>query len=362
MYVITNREILKKKGLDAFGAKPNTDGPNELRLLQVEKDDKSWTVSEVNDKLDATEVDTLNKDYGLDLDPDEDWYGSLEVACKVMDQARKQEKSILIFVHGYNNDIEDVLKAAHEIQELHDVIVVPFTWPANGGGAISGTLSYKSDKRDARVSTGAFDRVLGKIYALHNLLIAAQQKALKEQAFAKHENNHEKANRLFSELVRKNCAVTLNLLCHSMGNYLLKYTLKPSETNATNLIFDNINLVAADANNEDHAEWVEKMDVRNRLNIVINENDSALGVSRLKPGEEQKARLGHYTRNLNSINATYIDVTKADHIDEEHTYFKGDVMKKNKDLKDLFTQIFNGQSVEGELTFKASNNSYVMDE
>jgi len=362
MYVITNREILQEKGLKAFGSKPNAKGPNELRLLEVKKNTKSWSVSEVNDKLEATEVEALNKKYGLDLDPDGDWFGSLEVACKVMDQARKQKKSILIFVHGYNNDIEDVLAAAHEIQDLHNVIVVPFTWPANGGGKISGTLSYKSDKRDARVSTGAFDRVLGKIYALHNLLIAAQQKKLKEQAFAKHENNHEKANRLFADLVRKNCAVTLNLLCHSMGNYLLKYTLKPSDTSAANLIFDNINLVAADANNENHAEWVEKMDVRNRLNVVINENDSALGVSRLKPGEEQKARLGHYTRNLNSVNATYIDVTKADQIDNEHTYFKGDVMKMNKDLKDLFTQIFNGQSVERELTFKASNNSYVMED
>ncbi|MCG8493061.1 MAG: alpha/beta hydrolase [Sneathiellales bacterium] len=361
MYVITNREILKEKGLRAFGSRPNTDGPNELRLLDVKKNARSWSVTEVNDKLAPAEVEALNTEYKLNLDPDEDWFGSLEVACKVMDQARKQKKSILLFVHGYNNDIEDVLAAAHEIQGLHDVIVVPFTWPANGGGAISGTLSYKSDKRDARVSTGAFDRVLGKIYALHNLLIAARQKELKSQAFKKHENNHEKANRLFSELVRKDCAVTLNLLCHSMGNYLLKYTLKPSETNATNLIFDNINLVAADANNEDHRDWVGKMDVRNRLNIVINENDSALGVSRLKPGDEQKARLGHYTRNLNSVNATYIDVTKSDHIGDEHTYFKGDVALKNKELRELFTQIFNGKSVEGELTYKASNNSYVME-
>jgi len=46
MYLITNREInTKKKGLDIFGKKPNTNGAQEITIVEVEKrqgmDDKT---------------------------------------------------------------------------------------------------------------------------------------------------------------------------------------------------------------------------------------------------------------------------------------------------------------------------------
>jgi hypothetical protein len=90
---------------------------------------------------------------------------------------------------------------------------------------------------------------------------------------------------------------------------------------------------------------------------VINENDSALRASRVKPGDEQLARLGHYTRQLDSPNAHYIDVT-GDYVGDEHTYFKGDAVLKNEELKQLFTDMFNGRPVEQNLTYHDDNKSY----
>lgn len=118
------------------------------------------------------------------------------------------------------------------------------------------------------------------------------------------------------------------------------------------------NTQAADANNKNHANWVERIDVRNRVNIVINEKDSALKASRIKPGDEQLARLGHYTNKLNSDNAYYIDITGVDHVGFEHTYFKGDAVKKNAALKQMFHERFNGRSVEQMLHYRADKNSY----
>lgn len=359
MYVITNREITNHRSLKAFGKKPNSMGPNELRLMEVTKKDRGgWAVKGVINKLKADEVKSLKEKYNLDIDAKGAWYGSLQVACELFERARTEQKSILFFVHGFNNDVEDVLVAAHEIERLHNVIVVPFTWPANGGGAISGTLSYKSDKSDARASAGALNNALGKIQHLHGLLTAARKTTLQEKADKKYPNKPIEASSCFSRLMERDCAVTLNLLCHSMGNYVLKHTLKSSESTASNLIFDNINLVAADTNSAHHAEWVGKLDSRKRIHIVINENDSALKASRIKPGDEQLARLGHYTRQLNSQNAHYIDVTDADHVGSEHTYFKGDAAENNETLKTLFTDIFNGRSVEQRLVYKPDNNSY----
>ena len=92
--------------------------------------------------------------------------------------------------------------------------------------------------------------------------------------------------------------------------------------------------------------------------MVINENDSALKASRIKPGKEQKARLGHYTRQLNSPNAYYVDVTEAAHIGSEHTYFKGDSVKKNGNLHQLFGLMFNGLPAEQLLEYRPNNNTY----
>jgi hypothetical protein len=365
MYLITNRALYtsdkKLKGLKVFGKHPNPAGPNELRLLRVtRKADDSWQVREINDKLAPAKVKQLKAEFNLDIDVTKPWPGSLQVACELFKQACDESKAILFFVHGYNNDVDDVVQAALEIERLYKVIVVPFTWPANGGGTISGTASYLSDKADARVSAGALNRAIGKIQQLHLMLTEGRKKILYARAQKKHPDNGQDLQSYFVKLVEKDCAVTLNLLCHSMGNYVFKNTLKSGGNAASKLVFDNICLVAADANNKDHAEWVGQLDVRKRINIVINENDAALSASRIKPGDEQLARLGHYTRQLNCANAHYIDVTDAEHVGSEHTYFKGDAVE-NELLKFMFKEMFNGRPVEQYLKYQADKNSYKLE-
>jgi len=143
MYLITNRALIpEKKGLDVFAKTPNPAGPNELRLMRVTKRNKRWEAKVIIDKLTPARVKALKNKHNMDLDISKPWHGSLKVACELFDQARRQKKSILFFIHGYNNDVEDVIETADQIEKLYEVIVVPFTWPANGGGAISGTASY----------------------------------------------------------------------------------------------------------------------------------------------------------------------------------------------------------------------------
>jgi hypothetical protein len=146
-----------------------------------------------------------------------------------------------------------------------------------------------------------------------------------------------------------------------MGNYLLKHSLMTSDNATSELVFDNINLVAADTNNKNHANWLDKIDVRNRIHVVINENDAALKASRVKPGKEQRARLGHYLKSLNSEHAVYIDVTEAHEVDSEHSYYKGSAVKNNADLKALFNDLFTGYSVEKRLPYFAANNYFKLE-
>jgi len=358
MYLITNRKLTNAKNLKAFGKTPSAEGPNELRMVRVEKSGGGWKVDPVIDQLPKATVKALKSKYTLDIDAKIAWHGSLKVACELFERARTEKKSILFFVHGYNNDVADVLKAAYKIESLYNVIVVPFSWPANGGGAISGTAAYLSDKSDARVSAGALNRAVGKVQQMHQMLTRSLQLRHQAAAFKKHPDNPNAAGSLYTRLIDADCSVKISLLCHSMGNYVLKHTLSTSENVTSRLVFDNVCLVAADTNNENHNKWVGKIDVRKRIYVVINENDSALKASRIKPGKEQKARLGHYLKKLNSPNASYIDVTDVEHIGSEHTYFKGEPVQKNAKLKAVFSGMFNGESVEHTLDYHADMNTY----
>ena len=361
MYLITNRHIYAdKKGTDIFGSTPNNNGAQEITFVKAERKGKSWKTEIVTDELDKEVAKNLKKKHKIDIDLKEQWYGSLKVACEIYESAMESNKSILFFVHGYNNDVDDVLEAADAIEKLYNVIVVPFTWPANGGNFITGTAAYLSDKADARQSTHALNRIVGKLGFYHSLLTEGSLKKLRKKATDAHPDNQIAAREYFTKLQGKVCKTKISLLCHSMGNYLLKHTLMTGDSQTKNLVFDNICLISADANNKNHKVWVERLDVRNRCYIVINESDSALLASRIKPGEEQFARLGHYTKKLDSTNAYYIDVTDAEGIGSDHTYFKGDSVSDNAELNAIFRGMFKGLSIEKNLLYQADNNSYVL--
>lgn len=361
MYVVTNRKVnARKEGLDVFGNTPNTVGPNELRLVKVTKQGSHYITELLTDKLTQAEVRELKRRHALDIDEREDWYASLQVACDLMEQAAREKRHLLIYVHGYNNDMKDVLGTAETLEALYNVIVLPFSWPANGGGAVSGTADYLDDKQDARVSMGALNRFFEKVQIYHEKLTEARREAFWQQALAEDggRGNREAIQARFTQLLAEDCKVTLNLICHSMGNYVLKYALQPSAAAAAKLIFDNVSLVAADTNNAAHETWVQRIQFRNRLYVVINENDFALAWSRRKPGEAQRARLGHYLKNLFAANARYIDITRAEGVGNAHGYFAGDPVARNPALKAVFSDVFEGGRAEDRLAYAADINAY----
>ena len=76
MYLITNRKLTNAKSLKCFGKSPNVKGPNELRLVKVEKSGKGWKVDPVDDQLSKKKVKELILEYKLDIDTDIAWYGT----------------------------------------------------------------------------------------------------------------------------------------------------------------------------------------------------------------------------------------------------------------------------------------------
>ena len=358
MYFITNRAFDPSlSGLDKLTKHPNPKGPNELSAVKV-SGDKRLTIELLDDQLTEQEVKQFKQEFQLPIDEAETYYASLKVACEVFRQAREQNKSVLLYVHGYNNDVRDIYYTALEIERLYDVIVVPFTWPANGGGAMSGTLSYLADKRDARASDDALNRVIDIVGKYHRLLTQSHWNRLEKQATKKYPENPTKQREYLALLLDRYCDISVNLFCHSMGNYVLKHALKSTLAEARQLVFDNIILVAADTNNEKHEEWVESLRCRKSIFITINADDYALSWSRRKPGEEQKARLGHYLRSLNAQNALYVDFTNCKAVNRSHSYFDGDTVSRNKTVRRFFEKAFTAKNLLPYLDYQVHNNTY----
>ncbi|MDP5206522.1 alpha/beta hydrolase [Alishewanella sp. SMS8] len=355
MFIITNRRVNVGKTTvkTAFGDKP-AEGPNELRLAEASRVNSKWHINVFPDRVNAAgQAVTAKKAQEQDS-----MFASEYVAKQLVSKLKNYTPSrhLMLYVHGFNNDLASVLDRAEQLEQNYNLEVVIFSWPANGGG-VQGVLSYKSDKRDALASVGALNRVLERLQSIVQQLHADYVEQLEQTTEAKFGDDAEKWDRYFTAAAAARCPFTINLMLHSMGNYLYKHLLSSSVYAGDQLIFDNIVMVAADANNAGHANWVDNIQCRNRLYITLNEHDSALRASRMKMGEKQRARLGHYLRCLESKTATYINFTGQAHVGTSHAYFEGKPLE-NSQVRSFFQLAFNGQTAEDSLTFDAARNLY----
>jgi len=353
MFVVTNRRIHSgKSGLDQFDKQPNEKGPNELRIFEAKKQRRGWKVAVLGDTL------TQAQKREVSLPVSKPAYASSYVAKKVLKRVRSGRRDLVFFVHGFNNDVESVLERAHGFETTYGVEVVAFSWPANGGGA-KGAISYKSDKRDARASAGAVYRAMARTRELLNDENEKTLADIQTKAAAKFPDNMELRDQHVSDLAERACRFKLSLVCHSMGNYLYKQIQSSSIFDGHHMLFDNVVLVAADTNNEGHARWVDRIRCRKRVFIVINENDRALLASRIKSGEEQQARLGHYLHGLNSEQALYVDVTNAPSVKKDHAYFEGaPVRSRGGKLYRFFHDAFHGEPAEQNLVYREETKTW----
>ncbi|MAA74327.1 MAG: hypothetical protein CMN28_06425 [Salinisphaeraceae bacterium] len=352
MFGVTNRRVIESaSGLDKLGSRPNPKGPNELRLFSARPRGQGWSVDILPDTL----TNAMKDELGAPRNQRQ--LASYYVARKIFEQARGEKRNVLFFVHGYNNDLEAVLRRARAFETDYNVIAVPFTWPANGGG-LSGVASYKSDKRDARASADALDRSLAKAAGYLAAFTEQARAELREKVLEKHPDDREAQDALYAELLDRECPFRVSAVFHSMGNYLLKHMLKSSLAEGNSLLFDNIVLASADTNNQDHADWVSRLKFRRRLYVTINENDGALAASRAKIGDKQLARLGHYPFALDCREAVYVNFTNAAWVRRDHAYFGGEPVEKNEDVKAFFNKAFNGEVAEESLRYIPDNNYY----
>lgn len=262
-YIITNREIVENKEGSKNYLKVNDkeylrrDGKElaseNLRFGSYSfKDVKdSGTVAIYKESADVL----TSKKIAADKLP------SYSIFKELLDSSLKSEKEqgeILVFVHGYNSDLDNSLKSVRMLHQLYVENddspinkIVLFTWPA-----MSNLLRYRNDARDAQQSGYALGRAL--------------QKCL---------DFLEKIQR-----VSDDCKQRIHLMAHSMGNSVVEAMMSVliEETINPNNLFSEVFLMAADVDYdaiEKPKSMYDLIDICERIHVFYHKKDKALGMS-----------------------------------------------------------------------------------
>jgi len=374
LFLVTNR---------AFRRDPDSGGYRLLDSLNP-KGGKELRLFEATPK-EATAEDDALADWHLTMVPDRprradfaahkleparrrrSYRGSDLVGARVVGRLRTEGRNLLVFIHGYNNTAADALRRAWRLRERYGVEVIVFTWPANGGGdrvfeRLHGKASYLSDKSDARSSTEALDRALGRLQIQLAEVNESVRAEAEREAWELHPDSRDQRRAALVRMLRaRACPFRVSVLAHSMGNYLYKKTLLTSDERlSAGCILDNVILKAADTNHADHARWVERIRANRRVYVLINQDDDALRLSAMKIGDQQRPRLGNTLAEQDAAGAVYVDFTG--YVGGAHSYFDEADLDREQgrapSLTDFLGAAVNGEIAEAGLAYDPGSNTH----
>ncbi len=246
-------------------------------------------------------------------------------------------RQILVYIHGFSNLPDDVFKAVNEFQGLCDisahgeVLVVPLIWPCDNDKGI--IKDYWDDQKAADHSGYAFARVLEKFNAWRNS-----------------ETYNPKIDP---------CLKRINILAHSMGNRVLRETLKAWDrydlAQGVPLLFRNTYMVAADVVNETlHHDESGSLICHASRNVIVYHasDDLALRSSKAANLKNRIAsrRLGHTgpedmdktPKNVYSVDCD--DVNTLYDFPKGHSYFRSDASgRPGKVFEHIFETLMQGR-------------------
>lgn len=298
--VVSNRSI--KAGASdqtLFQENPNDKGIDEIRLATADFNPLThqWTV----DLLPESELNATT------MPPSQQLFQQMIAGI----EAGTYKKTWVFYIHGFNQSFSQGLEASWQISQVYEVDVILFSWPSNPGGFV--TDEYRRARQAAKASANALDRTLDK---LGRYLV----------------------DRPYEEIQR--CQVSLNLLVHSLGNFMLESVARDPVFLQNISLFSNIIFHQADVDNRLHRFWIDRVTYGTRMYVTINEEDLVLKASDLiNPN-----RLGNTVEGLNGNRPIYIDFTDGASVGGAHNLFLE--VPNNPALMSFFRRVLRGQRGE----------------
>ena len=287
----------------------------------------------------ANKFSNFTKPQLRQLDGSERFFASLYQAMR---NGREQGGDTLLFVHGFNNDLEKALDTLEELVETYvkdpnctiDNVVL-FTWPSCGN-----LLRYRNDQQDARNSGIAMLRAYCMLQEFFNTAFAPKRVGTGATA------NIALRNPL--------CDKHIHLMCHSMGNQVLVALMEAmiKDGVAVKNLFTELVMVGSDVDWDSFNPQKPLFHINNiceRVSVYYNDKDFALFISDTTKGHPK--RLGKDgPQNLTDIpsHIYFMDVSKAPDINPlgrdaiiHHWYYKDSAVVRADIL-----QVFAGTTTE----------------
>lgn len=222
----------------------------------------------------------------------------------------------LMFVHGAGKTFQRAVWRAFDIAHYHQINVLAYSWPS----ADPRDLSFKGFK---------------------NQLIKYQQSLPHLQ------KSFELADTFKKECLKDN--ESMNLMLHSMGNMLLEDLVNNDQLNHLSRdLFDNVIINASSVKEENHKNWIEKLDFQKRIYITINKGD--VNLKGVRVFLNQGIQLGQKVKSEPTELAEYINFTKAIGFKlppgKSHTYYIAETAEKHPEITAFYQQVFNGNDVD----------------
>ena len=314
MLIITNRTVNDDNINDnignenAFGDELNEkNGQQILSIAIAKKENSDWNVELIQRPNETEDVPNVK------IPSFENQY--FELRKKLVED----DKNCVFFVHGFNQSFEKNLEKCLDIERIHGVEVIAFSWPSN-----------------------LMNTNLIREYRLVKSSNAVRSAEALNSIFNEFDKYHKK-------IVNKRMTVPLNsmfsFLVFSLGNFLFQKSIDQDNPESHPMLFDNVILCQADVRREGHKEWGDKINVGKRIYTTINQND---GVLKSASTCERFFRLGETAKKLNCDDMVYVDFTDGKLIEHDHELFRH---IKNKHARNFFTNVLNGNEVHHEKKF-----------
>lgn len=300
---------------DLFGSGFNQAGPCELRVAEASFDEQS-------------------KRWRLNLMPEDQSHS--DQVCQASNDLFKQivqtlasgsgdaEKWVL-FVPGYCSPCLEGLEKARQLQKIHGVNVILFSWPSDPREAVNNPVqSYRRTQEAAALSAVALERILS---SLQKVFVEPARRASLAGRFK------------------------FSLLAHSLGNYVVqKWTQSTPIHEAHDLRFDNVILHQPDVDFLGCQAWIQALPAEGSRYVTTNEYD---GVLRMISDLVNPVRLGQITHHVTDGQAIiHVDFSKARHVDSQHWFFGDEI--DNKIIQTFCTRALHGDP--GEVCLFADGN------
>ncbi|HJS33089.1 MAG TPA: alpha/beta fold hydrolase [Alphaproteobacteria bacterium] len=307
VYFATNRNpVPAKEGY--FGERFHADGPMFFRVGAARLD-------KVSDHPDegyvVREVRVFPEKLGADGNEVAKLLGSTKLFAELRSQMTKQERDVVVLIHGFASTFVDSLRRAAQICEAYRVqppgdgvayepYVVVFSWPSNG--RVQPPWEYHSDRDDAAGSGTAMARFMMRLVD-------------------------------FLGDGGRRCKQKIHLVSHSMGNWALRHAVQGvvalSDQAQLPTMFANAFLMAADED-EDAFERPHKLgplpELARAIHIYHSRSDLALitsDVTKMNPdrlGSGGPRSFSGLSNRIVAIDCSAVDSTTPAH--GNHQYYR----------------------------------------